>query len=1104
MSAAAAAFLLLQLLLLNQTNITPTNAHGYLSSPRSRNYVAFQDRLWSEEDAMGSLTPVPWPEDCPHCLNRGGVLAQCGLHEVLEAGTGLTITRNYDIPKNYKGEPMPPNIQATYTEGDIIDVEVLVTTHHKGHFVFSACPVVATPSNVDIPVNQNPTQECFDNYKLTLVEDTLYNANIDKRFPERIYLAPASKLDWKNEGPTIQPVTGAKYKFKLQLPQGLHGEVVLLQWYYLTANSCKHVGYDGYTWPEEWGGDVLLYERLPDCENVPVDGDGVPEQFWNCAEVKITPLKPVEQDSPKEEFKQCADSSYSYYEATEDCTGYVYCMSGGSIDGPYECGTGQLYDSDSQRCNWEDKVFSCGSKEQAEPGVPTPLPTPKPTAKNALLDWEPVPRPHDKVIIGYYASWQWYDRDGLAAPINMDFSKITRANFAFFQITEEGEIYGTDSWADPITLFGPYDWMAEDGFQYCSWDEPGAPPKCGYHFYNEGLIYLSHQAGTEVYPSIGGWTLSDPFPPMAANAKARKNFADNCVKLIKEYNFDGIDLDWEYPGYADHSGTPDDTVNFNLLLDDVRAALDELGEETGRFYGLTAALPCGPSLIGNQDVAHVSSVLTELNLMTYDLHGAWNAETGVNAPLYDQKDSPELSVHGCVKNWEAGGAPPEKINVGFPFYGRSFIGATGLYQPHSGVDDATWHQDEGVPQYYNIYNLLSTMVQNRDDQTMTQIAYFHTGNMVSYDDERAICDKTEYAMDNGHLGYIIWELSGDMLDDGSTPLLDAANAKLANPSIDCADMGNGVSASYLIAEAGGEAAGEVAADKPKFYPHFDSSTCLSDGLQPSWLQATDISDNPNDCCRNNFPWNTDCVAQSTAIEGDIFYPASGSYSCKSDGKQPVYMAKDDLFNTEEDCCKYHFSWVAVEDCISNGKATTTTTTTSSTTTSTTTTTTTSRAATTTKSTATTGTTTTKATAGQMVPAETTTTKATVGQMVPAEATADQPVLYDQSTLFFPLFENGITKCQNEGTPTSWLSVNDFKSTLDECCRSYASNYDDCMTASYETDLRYYPDFQKMKCISEEDGTPGNWMSDDYFRWNEKRCCKTFFASSRSSSCSKLL
>jgi hypothetical protein len=178
---------------------------------------------------------------------------------------------------------MPPNIQATYTEGDIIDVEVLVTTHHKGHFVFSACPVVATPlgyASETQPNNQQPTSECFDQYKLTLVKDELYNANLDKRFPERIYLAPASVIQWENEGPEIQPVTGAKYKFKLQLPPGLHGEVVLLQWYYLTANSCKHVGYDMYDWPEEWGSDVLLYDRLPDCGDVPVDGDGVPEQFW--------------------------------------------------------------------------------------------------------------------------------------------------------------------------------------------------------------------------------------------------------------------------------------------------------------------------------------------------------------------------------------------------------------------------------------------------------------------------------------------------------------------------------------------------------------------------------------------------------------------------------------------------------------------------------------------------------------------------------------------------------------------------------------------------------------------------------------------------------
>jgi hypothetical protein len=57
--------------------------------------------------------------------------------------------------------------------------------------------------------------------------------------------------------------------------------------------------------------------------------------------------------------------------------------------------------------------------------------------------------------------------------------------------------------------------------------------------------------------------------------------------------------------------------------------------------------------------------------------------------------------------------------------------------------------------------------------------------MVSYDDEWSICDKTEYVVDNSLGGFIIWELSGDMLDDFHQPLLEAMNRKLALPDIDC-------------------------------------------------------------------------------------------------------------------------------------------------------------------------------------------------------------------------------------------------------------------------------------------------------------------------------
>ena len=152
----------------------------------------------------------------------------------------------------------------------------------------------------------------------------------------------------------------------------------------------------------------------------------------------------------------------------------------------------------------------------------------------------------------------------------------------------------------------------------------------------------------------------------------------------------------QYPGYASHSGTPADTENFKLLLNDVRAKLDELGSETGRFYGLTAALPCGPQHIDNMDIVHVGNTLSELNLMTYDFHGAFSDVTGVNAPLYFQGwGDPDFNLHSCVENWLKSGVDRKKINIGLPFYGRSAGDATGLNQPHSGADKSVWGIDDG-------------------------------------------------------------------------------------------------------------------------------------------------------------------------------------------------------------------------------------------------------------------------------------------------------------------------------------------------------------------------------------------------------------------------
>lgn len=389
-----------------------------------------------------------------------------------------------------------------------------------------------------------------------------------------------------------------------------------------------------------------------------------------------------------------------------------------------------------------------------------------------------------KEIIGYYPSWQWYDRSGLAKPQNLDFSKLTIVNFAFFQTDLEGNIYGTDSWADPNVLYGPYDWSTTDetaSNHKCHFSAPNKKD-CANHKLEEGLIGLVHSAGKKIFPSIGGWTLSDNFPTVAANAVTRSNFAKQCVELIKEYDFDGIDIDWEYPGYAPHSGTPQDTLNFNLLLNEIRSELNAYGEITGKYYELTAALPCGPTIIDNIDIQTITQVLDQLNLMTYDFFGSWSQKVGINAPLYNPgnvgEEFKDFNVDSCVKNWRNGGATNDKINIGLPFYGRSFKDAKGLNEEFDGADTVNWAEDEGVPQYFNIEKRLNEMTSVRDEVSKTQYAYFADGGIVSYDDPQAISDKVEYALNNDLNGFIIWEITGDVREDLSTPLLDEVNHKI--------------------------------------------------------------------------------------------------------------------------------------------------------------------------------------------------------------------------------------------------------------------------------------------------------------------------------------
>lgn len=136
---------------------------------------------------------------------------------------------------------MPADPQAAYSQGQEIDLEVVLTAHHKGHFEFFACP---------INHGQAPTADCFKTNPLEFVSDALYGAVKDANYPNRAYIAPSDYNDIVKDSTGLD---GIYYRFRMKLPDNVTGDLVVLQWHYLTANSCVYPGYTSYPFPPDWG-----------------------------------------------------------------------------------------------------------------------------------------------------------------------------------------------------------------------------------------------------------------------------------------------------------------------------------------------------------------------------------------------------------------------------------------------------------------------------------------------------------------------------------------------------------------------------------------------------------------------------------------------------------------------------------------------------------------------------------------------------------------------------------------------------------------------------------------------------------------------------------
>lgn len=359
-------------------------------------------------------------------------------------------------------------------------------------------------------------------------------------------------------------------------------------------------------------------------------------------------------------------------------------------------------------------------------GTATPSTT-KPKETTTAPYIPPAPK-GNKIISGYYASWAAYSG---YTPLNILASKLTHINYAFAKIGNDLKIAVGDPAVD-ISNFSKLNQLKKS------------------YPHIKTII------------SVGGWTWSGKFSDAALTQASRTAFADSVVAFIKKYNFNGVDLDWEYPvggGLSTNSARPQDKRNFTLLLKTIREKLDAQSAIDGKKYLLTFAGGAGYSFANNTELGILDNYVDYATIMTYDIHGPWDNYTDFNAPLYKPTDySPQskTSVDSAVKQWIGKGFSASKIVLGVPFYGHMYSGVNGggngLYNTYASSSSVSY--DKIVSSYLN--NSAFTKYYHSDARVPW---LFNGSTFISYDNENSIVAKAQYIKSNNLAGACAWELS---------------------------------------------------------------------------------------------------------------------------------------------------------------------------------------------------------------------------------------------------------------------------------------------------------------------------------------------------------
>lgn len=298
------------------------------------------------------------------------------------------------------------------------------------------------------------------------------------------------------------------------------------------------------------------------------------------------------------------------------------------------------------------------------------------------------------------------------------------------------------------------------------------------NLYRRFTALKAKKPSLKTWIAVGGWSFNDPtnvpntrtaFSDMAASPQGRQAFINSLDQLLKTYNFDGVDLDWEYPAADDRGGVKEDKANLVTFM-------KELKEAFGTRYGISITLPASFWYLRGFDVNALQHHVDWMNVMSYDIHGVWDAGNIHTGPYVRPHTNLTEIDEGLDLLWRAG-VDPSKVVLGLGWYGRSFTLSNpscnlpnGICTFSEGGRPGECTQSAGTLTNAEINRIIAKggVTKGYDTKAGVKWMSWDSNQWVSYDDGETIQQKISLANDRCLGGQMVWAVDQDDIKSSST------------------------------------------------------------------------------------------------------------------------------------------------------------------------------------------------------------------------------------------------------------------------------------------------------------------------------------------------